>query len=169
MFQIGRLSLVAGSLVLVAGCAVDQYGRVTLGVPMVVVQPGYAYAPPPPVVVEAPVMVPDSYVMVDGEYVGMVGDQYFYLGGGGVWLACDPVRIERFHGWEREHGDWREHAIRNDQFRRDASGHEQPRRDDRAGGPGRVAPDRGDTHAQPGHAAPAKKAAPRREKETDRH
>jgi hypothetical protein len=65
--------------------------------------------------------------MVDGEYVGLVGDQYFYLGAGGVWLVCDPFRLERFHGWERDHRDWREHAIRNDRFRRDARGHEAPR------------------------------------------
>jgi hypothetical protein len=109
--------------------------------PQVVVAPPVVYEPP--VVVE-PVMVPDSYVMVDGEYVGLVGDQYFYLGGGGVWLVCDPVRLERFHGWERDHPDWREHAVRNDRFRKDAHGHVQPM----------------------GHGGPAK-AAPRKQDEKD--
>ncbi len=71
-------------------------------------------------------MVPDSYVWDGVEFVGVVGGAYFYLGPGDVWLACDSVRLERFHGWERYHSDWRERAIRNDRFRRDAHGHVQP-------------------------------------------
>jgi hypothetical protein len=65
-------------------------------------------------------MVPDSYAWDGYEYVGLVGDQYFYLGPGDVWLVCDPFRLDRFHGWERGHPDWRAHAIRNDRFRKDA-------------------------------------------------
>jgi len=104
-------------------------------------------------------MVPDSYVIVDGEYMGLVGDQYFYLGVGGVWLVADPIRVERFHGWERDHPDWREHdAIRNDRFRRDAHGREQPMRDDNRG------------QVQQGHGGPAKAApAKKDEKKKDEH
>ncbi|HEY2084396.1 MAG TPA: hypothetical protein VGI88_16565, partial [Verrucomicrobiae bacterium] len=83
-----------------------------------------APAPPPP----EPVYVPDSYVWDGYEYVGVVGDQYFYLGPGNVWIVCEPFRLERFHGWERYHRDWHEHAIRNDRFRSDRYGHYQPRR-----------------------------------------
>jgi len=110
--------------VLVSGCVI-QPGRITFYPPVV------AVAPPPPVVVAPPVVaVPDDYVWDGYEYVGLVGDQYFYLGPGNVWLVCDPFRLDRFHGWEHGHPDWRAHAIRNDRFRRDAHGHEQPRRND---------------------------------------
>jgi hypothetical protein len=71
-------------------------------------------------------MVPDNYVWDGVEFVGVVGGAYFYLGPGNVWLACGPDRLERFHGWERYHADWRDHAIRNDRFRTDAHGHVQP-------------------------------------------
>ena len=53
-------------------------------------------------------MVPDSYAWDGYEYVGLVGDQYYYLGPGNVWLFCEPFRLERFHGWERGHADWRD-------------------------------------------------------------
>jgi hypothetical protein len=78
-------------------------------------------------------MVPDSYAWDGYEYVGFVGDQYYYLGPGNVWLFCEPFRLERFHGWERGHADWRDHAIRNDRYRTDRNGHVQSRRDDRHG------------------------------------
>ena len=121
------LSAVAGGLVMVSGCVIEPNGAVAFR-PVVVV------APPPPVVVEPAVTVsvgvPDDYVWDGTEYVGLVGDQYYYLGPGDVWLLCDPVRLDRFHGWERGHPDWRSHAIRNDRFRRDAHGHEQARHDE---------------------------------------
>jgi hypothetical protein len=129
--HMSSLLLAAGGLVLVSGCVVEPDGRVGLLTPQVVVAAPVVYAAPPPVVIEEPVMVPDSYAWDGVEYVGIVGDQYFYLGAGNVWLVCEPWRLERFHGWEREHGDWREHAIRNDRFRNDSHGHFQPRRDDR--------------------------------------
>jgi hypothetical protein len=92
-------------------------------------------SPPPPapgVVVVAPgVMIPDDYVWDGYEYVGLIGDQYYYLGPGNVWLVCDPVRLERFHGWANIHTDWRLHVIRNDRFRYDSHGRFQPRHDDR--------------------------------------
>lgn len=128
--RVSSLLLAAGGLVVVSGCVVEPNGRVGLLMPEVVVAPPVVYAAPPPVVVEEPVMVPDSYAWDGVEYVGLVGDQYFYLGGGNVWLVCEPFRLERFHGWERGHADWREHAIRNDRFRNDSHGHFQPRRDD---------------------------------------
>jgi hypothetical protein len=90
-------------------------------------QPFEAVAPQP--VAVAPVMVPDEYAWDGAEYVGPVGDQYFYLGPDNVWLLCDPIRLDRFHGWEREHRDWREHAIRNDHYRTDHNDHVQPRHD----------------------------------------
>jgi len=119
------LGTAAGGLLLVSGCVIEP-GRVAF-------QPVVVEAEPP-----EPVLVPDSYAWDGVEYVGLVGDQYFYLGPGNVWLVADPFRLERFHGWERGHPDWREHAIRNDHFRADRDGHVQPRRDARA----RPAPER---------------------------
>jgi hypothetical protein len=117
------LLIAAGGLVLVSGCVVEPNGRVAFA-PVVV-------APAPVVVAEAPgpVMVPDGYVWDGYEYVGLVGDQYFYLGVGNVWLVCDPFRLDRFHGWERGHPDWRDHAVRNDHYRNDSHGHFHPRHD----------------------------------------
>jgi hypothetical protein len=86
---------------------------------------------PAPVVVVAPViLVPDVYVWDGIENVGIVNGQYFYLGPGDVWLTCDPDRLIRFHGWERDHADWQTHAIRNDSYRKDARGNVQPVRHD---------------------------------------
>jgi hypothetical protein len=143
MVRICSLSLAAGGLALAAGCAVDQNGHMAFVVPQLVVAAPPVYVAPP-AVVEEPFMVPDDYVMVDGEYMGLVGGQYFYLGAGGVWLVCDQARLERFHGWERGHPDWRAHAIRNDRFRKDARGQAAPRHDDRhvdaAHGPQKATP-----------------------------
>jgi len=120
----GLLLAAAGGLALFAGCVVRPDGRVSLEFPVITVAP---------VVVEAPVMVPENYTWDGVEYVGLVGDQYFYLGPGNVWLVAGPDRLAYFHGWERGHSDWRNHATRNDNFRRDAHGHNQPRRDDHRG------------------------------------
>jgi hypothetical protein len=113
-------------LALVSGCVVEPARRV-------VVVPAPSPPPAPAVVVVAPgtVIVPDDYVWDGYEYVGLVGDQYYYLGPGNFWIICDPVRLKRFHGWERLHSDWRSHAIRNDRYRNDSHGRFQPRRDDR--------------------------------------
>jgi len=116
----GILVMVAGGLALVSGCVVQPNGQVGFLVPAVVVAPA---------VEVGPVMVPEAYTWDGVEYVGLVGDQYFYLGSGNVWLAAGPDRLERFHGWERGHGDWRSHATRNDRYRKDTHGHVQPRRD----------------------------------------
>lgn len=102
---------VVGGLVFASGCVVAPEN------------------PPPPVIRSQPmvvesVAVPSYYVVADGEYVGWVGSQYYYLSSGGVWLICDPVRLERFRLWRRNHGDWRRQAIPNQRFRRDAQGRE---------------------------------------------
>jgi hypothetical protein len=118
----------AGGLALLSGCVVRPDGRVYVGFPVVTVAPVVVTGPS--VAVE-PVMVPESYTWDGVEYVGLVGDQYYYLGPGNVWLVAGPDRLAFFHGWERGHPDWRNHATRNDRFRRDARGHEQPRREER--------------------------------------
>ena len=85
--------------------------------------------PPPPVMVTPPVVtlgVPDNYVWDGSEYVGVVGDQYYYLSPGNTWVLCDPGRMARFHEWARIHPDWRAHATLNMRFRLDAGGHEHP-------------------------------------------
>jgi hypothetical protein len=115
----GLLSILAGGLV--TGCVVEPNGYVAF-------QPFVVAAPAPVVVDPGPVMVPDDYTWDGYEYVGLVGDQYYYLGAGNAWVVCDPFRLGRFHGWEGGHPDWRSHAVRNDRFRRDARGHVQPRR-----------------------------------------
>jgi hypothetical protein len=132
------LFLAVGGLAFISGCVVAPPG------PVMEVRPE-------PVVVEpVPVMVPASYVIVDGEYIGWVGNQYFYLGYGNVWRPCDPLRMERFHRWERSHHDWRTHAIPNDHFRRGPQGYEHPRPNDRHDfQPGRQGP-----HEQPGRIEP---------------
>jgi hypothetical protein len=122
------LSLAAGGLL--SGCVVEPNGQVAFQ-PFVVVAPQPVYVAPQPLV-EEPVMVPDSYAWDGYEYVGLVGDQYFYLGVGNVWLVADPFRLDRFHGWERGHPDWRDHAVRNDRFRTDRNGHVQPMHDERS-------------------------------------
>jgi hypothetical protein len=131
----GVLSMAAGALL--SGCVVGPDGRVGFQ-PIIVAEPRPVYVQPAPVVeVASPevVMVPDTYVWDGYENVGIVDGQYFYLGVGNVWLVADPFRLDRFHGWERGHPDWQEHAIRNDRFRRDAHGREQPMHDNRKAAP----------------------------------
>jgi len=105
----GALALAVGGFTLVSGCVIRPYGEV--------------YVAPPVVEVDTPevAIVPDTYV------VGMINGGYFYLGAGNVWLAADPYRLQRFHGWEGGHPGWRDHAIRNDRFRNDRNGHFHPR------------------------------------------
>lgn len=73
-------------------------------------------------------LVPDTCVWDGCENVGLVGGQYYYLGPGNLWLVAEPFRLDRFHGWEGGHADWRAHAVRNDRYRTDRNGHVQPRR-----------------------------------------
>ena len=124
---------------LVSGCVVQPDGRVAFEPVVVAPAPVVVESAPPPPgpVVEAGVdVVPDDYVWDGYEYVGIVGDQYFYLGPGNVWLVCDPIRINHFHVWIGGHPDWRAHFVHNDRFRNDAHGHfhavgERHDRDDR--------------------------------------
>jgi hypothetical protein len=90
---------------LVSGCTVTVTPR---GGEMVV-------APPPP---PAVVVAPEFYVWDGVEFVGEVNGAYMYLNPGGVWVVCDGPRLERFHGWERYHADWRRTAIRYDRAHR---------------------------------------------------
>ena len=120
--------------------------------PVVVVQPPSVVIQPPIVVQPAPVPVapavtvevgvPDAYVWDGYEYVGVVGDQYYYLGPDHVWLTLDAPRLARFHDWARVHADWRANAIRNEKYRRDVHGHDVPFHDRHA------APD---THPAPAY------------------
>lgn len=108
--------------------------------PAINVQIGTPPPPPPPVVVQpaAPAVtvavVPDYYVWDGEEYVGVIGDQYYYLGPNNVWLTLDAPRQTRFHEWEKSHSDWRQHEIRNTRYRRDAQGHDHPWRGDNDNG-----------------------------------
>jgi hypothetical protein len=126
--QGGMMAVAGVGFALVAGCVVEPSGRVAFQPVVVQAPPAVTVAPAPPV---EPVMVPEDYVWDGYEYVGLVGNQYYYLGPGNIWLVCEPFRLARFRGWQKGHPDWRAHAVRNMQFRRDASGHEHPRRDDR--------------------------------------
>lgn len=85
-------------------------------------QPTVVITPPaPPTVVVSPptvaVVVPDSYVWDGDEYVGVVGDQYYYLGPDNTWIVCDPPRLHRFEGYERDHPDWHSHMVHNTKYR----------------------------------------------------
>ena len=110
--QLLVLPLVAGGLILTSGRVVADL-VVSVPVPSVSVN----------VDVDA---VPDTYCWDGDEYVGIVGDQYNYLGPGNVWLVCDPVRLTRFNDFERVHPDWRTHLVTNERYRNDAHGHAHP-------------------------------------------
>lgn len=122
-----QLSSAAGVLALLSGCVVRPYGRVDFAAPVVTVAPEVEVAP---AVEVEPVMVPESYTWDGVEYVGLVGDRYYYLGAGNVWLVAGPDRLAYFHGWERSHSDWRSHATHNNRYRKEVRGHNQPKRQD---------------------------------------
>jgi hypothetical protein len=103
------------ALALMSGCVVRPYGGVAVEAPAPVVTVG----------------VPDDYIWDGYEYVGIIGDQYYYLGPGNVWIVCDPVRLARFHDYVRVHPDWHAHVTVNVRYRSDAHGHYQPRHDAR--------------------------------------
>src|ERR1700739_1720518 len=63
------------------------------------------------------VAVPGSYVWDGRQYVGMAGNQYYYVGPGNAWVRMDPARMNYFRGWARAHPNWRAHAIRNTRYR----------------------------------------------------
>ena len=93
--------------------------RCLAGGPIIVVSPPQVVVsvpvPPPPVAVV--VVAPDDYYWDGYEYVGIVGDQYYYLGSDNVWIVCDPVRLHRFHDWEGRNPDWHSHSIHNVKYR----------------------------------------------------
>ena len=133
------LSLAAGGLALVSGCAVDQNGHLALVMPQVVVAPAPVYVAPQPVyvapppvyiapepVVDVQVVIPETYVVVEGVNYGFIGGQYYYWGPGNTWVVCDSYHLEHFHNWERFHPDWHQHALRNDRFRTDVHGRFHP-------------------------------------------
>ena len=126
--RVGVLSIAGGGLLLLSGCIVETGPPVAYAPPPVVYSPQPVVEEAPPVA-EVTVMVPDSYVWDGYEYVGFVGGQYFYLGPGSVWVVAEPWRMDRFHGWQRDHPDWQDHAIRNDRYRRDAYGRVAPMHD----------------------------------------
>lgn len=125
-------------------CATGTFAMVALtsiaAPPIVVAPPPPPVVAPPPVSVSAPppvagapgvtvnIGVPDSYVWDGSEYVGVIGDQYYYLGPNQVWLPMAPSSpgYLRFHDWEKAHHDWLKHATRNEKYRMDAQGHEHP-------------------------------------------
>jgi hypothetical protein len=146
---------------LVSGC------QVSLGpAPGVVVEPGVAVEVAPP-----------AYVWDGVEFVGEYNGQFMCFGVGGAWVVCDAVVLDRFHGWEVGHPDWRGYAIRNDgayrldRAHRDAAHRDQIRREQARHEPVRhdqVGHDQAHRPAEPGKvgapekkpAAPVKKTAP---------
>lgn len=104
---------------------------------------GQVVVTPPTVVVSPPAViapVPDYYVWDGTEYVGVVGDQYYYLGPGDVWIIMDPPRMQRFDAWQKGHSDWRTHATRNTRYRgsdqdRTQRTHSSPAPQTRSSGP----------------------------------
>ena len=143
-FSLSALAMSAFGFTLLSGCVVLPDGRLAFQ-PIVIAPtpPAYAapqpvygapqqpmsaphqavYMPPqpvyttPPPLYAVPSMVPETYFWDGFEYVGIVGSQCFYLGVGNVWLICEPFRIERFYGWQRNHPDWRYHGVHNDRYR----------------------------------------------------
>lgn len=86
--------------------------------------------PPGPVVT----VFPDYYVWDGYEYVGVIDGEYYYLGPGNVWVACDPVRVHRFDVWVHAHPDWRAHATRNEHYHGNPHGYGHDRDHDRGHG-----------------------------------
>jgi len=134
--------MAAVGIMIVSGCVVRPDGRVEFA-PVVVAPAPVVVAPAP--AVEVTVGVPDDYVWDGYEYVGVVGDQYYYLGAGNAWMVMDPVRLGRFHTWEGGHADWRTHAIHNVKYRNAYHAPAQPMHDN---GPAH------DAHAPADHNAP---------------
>jgi hypothetical protein len=96
------LGLTAIMVALVSGCDVS------------VRTPGVVVAAPAPVVEVAP----PAYVWDGVEFVGEYNGGFVYMNPAGVWVACDPIMLERFHGWERGHPDWRRSAVPYDRAHR---------------------------------------------------
>jgi hypothetical protein len=98
----------------------------------------YIMPPPPPtVIITAPVpppvvtvvVVPDYYVWDGDEYVGIVGDRYYYLGPDNVWIVMDPVRMHRFQLYVHDHPDWNGHMTHNVKYRNQDRDRTEPAHD----------------------------------------
>lgn len=119
--------------------AVISAGAVGIGLAMVnsARADGTVVVTSPGVVMSGPAVtatpVPDEYVWDGNEYVGVIGDQYYYLGPGDVWMPMDPDRLHRFNGWERDHADWRSHETHNVRYRN--MRHDEHPRELRGNGP----------------------------------
>ena len=102
--------LSAAIAALVAGCEVA-------------VTPGGAVVATAPVVEVAP----PTYVWDGFEYVGEYNGGFVYLNPGGVWVTAPGFVLDRFHGYERVHPDWRRTAVRYDRGHRPnpRGGHEE--------------------------------------------
>jgi hypothetical protein len=83
--------------------------------------PGSGLVMPPivetqPVFNDDVVMAPSEYVYDGYENVGIVNNQYYYLGPGNVWIPMDGTRQNRFDDWQRSHANWQNYAIHNDRY-----------------------------------------------------
>ncbi|HTV41986.1 MAG TPA: hypothetical protein VMF08_15490 [Candidatus Sulfotelmatobacter sp.] len=96
-----------------------------VGTAAVIVTPPRVVAPPMVPMAPAPGF-PATYVWDGNEFVGMIGNQYYYLGPGNNWVIMDPVRMNRFRGWTRAHPGWRDRQIRNTRFRNRGPNRPQP-------------------------------------------
>jgi len=71
--------------------------------------------------------VPSSYVWDGRQFVGAVGNQFYYLGPGNVWIPMDRGRMSNFRAWERANPHWRAWATPNVRYRtRRSPGRPQP-------------------------------------------
>lgn len=61
--------------------------------------------------------VPPSYVWDGRQFVGAVGNQFYYLGPGNVWIPMDRTRMNNFRAWERANPHWRSWATPNVRYR----------------------------------------------------
>ena len=75
----------------------------------------------------ASMQVPSSYVWDGRQFVGAVGNQFYYLGPGNVWVPMDRARMNNFRAWERANPHWRSWATPNVRYRtRRPPGRPQP-------------------------------------------
>lgn len=150
LVRIAALPTSALFVLTLAGCLVESTDAV------------YAAPVRATVVVESNVFIPDYYVWDGYEYVGLVDGRYYYLGQGSLWFACEPWREHRFQDWERHNPRWRDHAERNERFRKGPDGrlhpigsHEHKRPNTPPPPPRNVRPGEHDLHPQhPGKVEP---------------
>lgn len=81
------------------------------------ITPTVAVIPPPVVVAPTPVAFPPNYWWDGFQFVGMVGNQVYYLGPGNVWTPMDPVHLGHWQTWQRTNPNWRNRSIPNTRYR----------------------------------------------------